>query len=157
MKGHIRERSPGHWAIVIDIPDPQTGKRRTKWHSFKGTKREAQIECSRLVTAITGGTYQQPNKITLREFLPRWLDHMKSQVTPKSHERYTGIVNQNIIPALGAVQTRQPEGGPNFRGLQQRPRQRAQGRQPAVSPLVRSDTCTAFLSRRSDRPSAGNC
>ena len=103
MKGHIRERSPGHWAIVIDIPDPQTGKRRTKWHSFKGTKREAQIECSRLVTAITGGTYQQPNKITLREFLPRWLDHMKSQVTPKSHERYAGIVNQNIIPALGAV------------------------------------------------------
>jgi len=103
MKGHIRERSPGHFAIVIDIPDPQTGKRRTKWHSFRGTKREAQIECSRLVTAITGGTYQQRNKITLREFLPRWLDHMKSQVTPKSHERYTGIVNQNIIPALGAV------------------------------------------------------
>ena len=128
MKGHIRERSPGHWAIVIDIPDPQTGKRRTKWHSFKGTKREAQIECSRLVTAITGGTYQQPNKITLREFLPRWLDHMKSQVTPKSHERYTGIVNQNIIPALGARETRQPKGGPNFRGLQQRPCQRAQGR-----------------------------
>jgi integrase len=103
MKGHIRERSPGHWAIVIDIPDPQTGKRRTKWHSFKGTKREAQIECSRLVTAITGGTYQQPNKITLREFLPRWLDHMKAQVTPKSHERYAGIVNQNLIPVLGAV------------------------------------------------------
>src|SRR6476659_10482573 len=103
MKGHIRERSPGHWAIVIDIPDPQNGKRRTKGHSFKGTKREAQIECSRLVTAITGGTYQRPNKITLREFLPRWLDHMKSQVSPKSHERYTGIVNQNIIPALGAV------------------------------------------------------
>jgi hypothetical protein len=35
MKGHIRERSPGHWAIILDIPDPQTGKRRRKWHSFK--------------------------------------------------------------------------------------------------------------------------
>ena len=21
MKGHIRERSPGHWAIILDIPD----------------------------------------------------------------------------------------------------------------------------------------
>jgi len=28
---------------------------------------------------------------------------MKSQVTPKSHERYTGIINQNLIPALGGV------------------------------------------------------
>jgi hypothetical protein len=43
MKGHIRERSPGHWAIVLDMPrDPATGKRGQKWHSFKGTKREAQ-------------------------------------------------------------------------------------------------------------------
>jgi hypothetical protein len=31
MKGHIRERSPGRWAIVIDLPDPETGKRRRKW------------------------------------------------------------------------------------------------------------------------------
>jgi hypothetical protein len=28
MKGHIRERSPGRWAIVIDVRDPQTGKRK---------------------------------------------------------------------------------------------------------------------------------
>jgi hypothetical protein len=27
MKGHIRERSPGHYAIVLDVRDPQTGKR----------------------------------------------------------------------------------------------------------------------------------
>jgi hypothetical protein len=27
MKGHIRQRSPGHWAIVLDVRDPATGKR----------------------------------------------------------------------------------------------------------------------------------
>ena len=32
-----------------------------------------------------------------------WLAHIKTQVTPKTHERYDGLVNQNIIPALGAV------------------------------------------------------
>jgi integrase len=104
MKGHIRERSPGHWAIILDQRDPATGGRRRKWHSFKGTKREAQVECSRLITAITGGTYQEANKVTLAAFLARWLDHIKSQISPKSLERYTGLVNQNIIPALGAVQ-----------------------------------------------------
>jgi hypothetical protein len=28
MKGHIRECSPGHWAIVIDARDSQGGKRK---------------------------------------------------------------------------------------------------------------------------------
>ena len=103
MKGSIRERSPGHFAIILDQRDPATGKRKRKWHSFKGTKREAQVECSRLITAITGGTYQEPSKVTLGDFLTRWVDHIKSQVSPKSHERYAGIVNQNIKPLIGAI------------------------------------------------------
>ena len=36
MKGHIRERSPGHWAIILDLRDA-TGTRRRKWHSFRGS------------------------------------------------------------------------------------------------------------------------
>jgi hypothetical protein len=50
MKGHIRQRSPGRFAIVLETRDPATGKRRRKWHSFAGTKREAQIECARLIS-----------------------------------------------------------------------------------------------------------
>jgi integrase len=103
MKGHIRERSPGHWAIILDVPDPKTGKRRRKWHSFKGTKRQAQVESARLISVVQAGSYLEPSKTTMATYLARWLDHMRSQVSPKSHERYSGIVNQNIIPALGAV------------------------------------------------------
>lgn len=103
MNGHLKERSPGHWAIVLDVPDPVTGKRRRKWHSFKGTKRGAEIEKSRLITALKGGTYLEPNKTTLAVFLDRWLDHMKAQVSPKTHERYSQIVKNNVIPTLGAT------------------------------------------------------
>jgi integrase len=103
MKGHIRERSPGHWAIILDVPDPQTGKRRRKWHSFKGTKREAQIESARLICEVNGGTYLEPNKTTLAQYLERWLDHAKAQVSPRTHERYCEIVRKNIAPLLGAV------------------------------------------------------
>jgi integrase len=45
----------------------------------------------------------EPSKTTLAQFLERWLAHIKTQVTPKSHERYAGLVRQNIIPLLGAV------------------------------------------------------
>jgi hypothetical protein len=103
MKGHIRERSPGHWAIVLEIRDPETGNRKRKWHSFAGTKREAQIECSRLIVSLGCGTYLEPNKLTLAQFFERWLDHVQSQISPKSRERYSEVVRKNIIPAIGAV------------------------------------------------------
>jgi hypothetical protein len=30
MKGQIRERSPGHWAFILDQRDSATGKRKRK-------------------------------------------------------------------------------------------------------------------------------
>ena len=87
----------------LDQPDPVTGKRKHKWHSFEGAKRQAQIECARLISAINGGTYLEPNKITLAQFFERWLDHMKSQVSPKSHARYSELARKNIAPLLGPV------------------------------------------------------
>ncbi len=103
MKGHIRERSPGKWAIVVDVPDPTTGQRRRKWHSFTGTKRQAEEERARIVSSIKFGGYTEPTKTTLAEFLDRWLDHVKASVSPKTHERYSEIARKNIVPLLGSI------------------------------------------------------
>jgi integrase len=104
VRGHVRERSPGHWAIVIDIRDAETGKRRRKWHAFKGTKREAQTECARLIGEHKAGKVSlAPSKTTVAEFLGRWLEHMWAQLTPRSHERYTELVTKNIVPLIGSV------------------------------------------------------
>jgi integrase len=103
MKGHIRQRSAGHWAIVIELRDPATGKRRRKWHSFKGTKRKAQIECARLVSEMSGGTYLEPARTTLAQFLDQWLADIKGNVAPRTHERYSEIARKNLIPLLGAM------------------------------------------------------
>ena len=103
MKGSLRERSPGKWAIILDIRDPESGKRRRKWHSFSGTKRQAQNECARLITDMQGGSYLEPSKLTVGELLTRWLDHAKSQVSPRTFERYGELVRKNIIPAIGGL------------------------------------------------------
>ena len=100
MKGHIRERSPGHWAIVLDLRDPGTGKRKRKWHAFKGTKRQAQTECSRLITEMSSGTYRAA-KETVAQFLDRWLEHTESNVAPRTLERYQEIARKNLAPLLG--------------------------------------------------------
>src|SRR5262245_41215748 len=102
MKGSIIERSPGRWAIILDV-DSSTGKRRRKWHSFKGTKREAQVECARLISEIKNRNYVEPGKTTLAQYLDRWLDHIKTQVSPRSHERYGELIHHHIVPLLGKV------------------------------------------------------
>jgi len=101
MRGHIRERSPGHWAIVLDSRDPATGKRKRRWRSFQGTKRQAQLECARLIAEIRNGTAIEPNKLTLTVFFNEWLDHVKPTVAPRTHERYAEIVRAYLIPAFG--------------------------------------------------------
>lgn len=103
MKGHIRERSPGKWAIVLDVVDPATDKKKRKWHSFRGTKREAQTECSRLITELKTGTYVEPTKQTVAAFLDEWLNFIKPTVSPKTHERYAEICQKGIAPLLAGV------------------------------------------------------
>jgi integrase len=102
MKGHIRERGKGNWYAVLDVRDPATGKRRRKWHSLQAKgKREAQIECADLISRLAHGTYLEPDKTTLAEFLDRWLEHTKANVAPRTHERYAEIAKKNIAPLLG--------------------------------------------------------
>lgn len=105
MKGHIRERSPGKWAIVLDVGeiDPKTGKKKRKWHSFTGTKRQAQAECARLITEITTGRYVEPTKQTVAEYLTEWLGFIKPSVSAKTHERYTEICDKSLGPLIGDV------------------------------------------------------
>jgi integrase len=110
MRGHIKERSPGHWAIVIDVND--NGRRKRKWHSFVGNKRGAQAECNRLLAATQSGAINAaPARLTLAAFMERWLLHMVTQTSPATHYRYSSVVRSNIVPLLGgtALSRLQPE------------------------------------------------
>jgi integrase len=88
MKGHIRERSPNHWAIVVDIKD-QAGGRKRRWHSFRGNKRQAQTECARLISEAQLGLTVDPSRITLAEFIDRFeADWIATHVSDLTAERY---------------------------------------------------------------------
>jgi integrase len=101
MKGHIRERSPGQWAIILDIN--KDGARKRKWHSFKGTKREAQAECARLITAMKEGAYVEASKLTVGQYLLERLVQWETgkKISQKTAERYRELINNQIIPHLG--------------------------------------------------------
>ncbi|MHC2241110.1 site-specific integrase [Bradyrhizobium elkanii] len=100
-----RPKGSNRWSIIIELPD-DTGKRNRRWHPFKGTKKDAQTECARLLTEIKEGRDLEPNKVTTGDFLDRWLIHIKTQVSPKTFERYGQITKNNLKPAIGGVKLR---------------------------------------------------
>ena len=101
MKGSIRERSPGRYAIILDIN--KDGQRKRKWHSFKGTKREAQAECARLITAMKEGAYVETSKLTVGQYLLERLSQWEGskKIGHKTAERYRELIANQIIPHLG--------------------------------------------------------
>ena len=103
MKGTIHQRAPGVFLIVIDHGRDARGKRIRKWSTFKGTKREAQAECARLVTELKTGNYVEPSKTTVAQYLELWLVDIKTRVSRKTHERYGEICRNNIVALLGQV------------------------------------------------------
>ncbi len=42
MKGHVRKRGKQSWAVVIELERAEGGKRRQKWHTVNGTKKQAE-------------------------------------------------------------------------------------------------------------------
>lgn len=103
MTGHIRRRGERSWELKYDAgTDPLTGRRKTRYASFKGTKREAEAELVRLIGAEQAGQAVDPSRVTVAEFLERWeRDWATANVSPKTLERYTGILHKQVIPNIG--------------------------------------------------------
>jgi integrase len=74
-QGHIRPQGEGSWEIKFDLGrDALTGRRITKYVTFRGTKRKAQEELTRLLGQRNEGSYVDPTRMTVAEYLRHWLE-----------------------------------------------------------------------------------
>ena len=104
--GHIRERPRGSGSrqIIYDLPRTADGKRVQKSKTIHGTKTQAKKELARIEQEIDLGTYCQPTKMNLADYLDKWLrDYAKLNVNPKTYEEYERIIKTNIVPSLGNI------------------------------------------------------
>ncbi len=103
MRGHLKQRSKGSWTIILDIGrDPTTGKRKQKWETIRGTKKEAEKRLAELQHQLDTGTYVQPTKLTVADFLRQWLEtYVSSNCRQSTNERYRGVIEDHLIPEYG--------------------------------------------------------
>ncbi len=102
MRGYTVKRGPRSFAAVVYLGrDPQTGKERRKWYSFK-TRREAEAALAHLVGRVISGETTPSTKIRLAEFLEVWLrDYVEAGVAPTTQASYRDTIRVHLAPTLG--------------------------------------------------------
>lgn len=104
MKGHIRKRAEGSWTIVIYLGrDPATGKKKYRWHTVNGTKREAEKVMARLLNELNTGQYVEPGKESVGAYLDRWLEGRQVDLAYKTVQGYRTNIERHIKPRIGQV------------------------------------------------------
>ena len=90
-EGSIYKRKDGLWTAQVTVD----GKHISKY--FK-TQQEARTWLLTTNTQIRDGLILSGANITYEQYLNEWLITIKSTIRPKTHEQYTQIVQQHILP-----------------------------------------------------------
>jgi integrase len=104
-QGHIRRRGERSWELKFDLGrDPGTKERRVRYHSFKGTRREAQAKLTELIAAAGQGSYIEPSRLTVAEFVRARVTQWEAAgaISARTAQRYRQLVENQIAPHLGA-------------------------------------------------------
>jgi integrase len=91
------------WTAVIDVPpDPVTGKRRQRRLSAP-TKKDLEDLVRKELHSIGTGSYIEPARVTVREYLADWVASIEASVRPTTFLRYRDICERQLAGALGGI------------------------------------------------------
>jgi len=91
------------WTTVLAMPrDPVNGQRKQQ-RITAHTRREVEQEVARIRNELRTGTYLEPTKLTVGEYLEQWLAGMEATVRPQTIQMYRRICRKRIGVALGSI------------------------------------------------------
>ncbi|MDD3927758.1 MAG: site-specific integrase [bacterium] len=105
----IINRGKNIWLVRIYMgKDSTTGKKIFNNKTIYGTKKDANTYITDVSHQVNTGTYIQPSKQTLTEYLNNWLDTAaKPRVSLKTFVGYDNMLRTHIMPVIGHYQLAQ--------------------------------------------------
>jgi integrase len=97
--GHIRARGPGAWELKYDLGrDPITGKRRIRYETVHGSKRDAQRRLRELLFAVDKDAHVDPSRLTVAELVAERikLSRDNGRISAKTAERRDWLLRGQI-------------------------------------------------------------
>lgn len=111
MRGSVVKKGDRYYVKIELDADPETGRRRQKWHSGYRTKREAERARVDLLSKVDRGEYVEPSQQTLAEFLEEWLRAIEPTLRPSTFDSYSRNVRNHISAHIGSVRLTKVDAG----------------------------------------------
>lgn len=104
MRGWVEKRG-NSYRINIELDRAPDGERKYIRKTLKNVKkRDADAELTKMLHELNTGVYVEPSKLTLSEYLDRWLpSHIKTKLSPSSADKYRREIENRIKPVMGHI------------------------------------------------------
>lgn len=106
-RGSIRpstKKSVDSWKITIELEkDIITGKRKQKYYTYHGSKKEAEKFLTQKLNELDKGMLYTNKKIRFEDFLDYWLNTVKINKKESTIEEYEHYINKHVKPKLGKI------------------------------------------------------
>src|SRR5690606_19726896 len=104
FRGNIESRGPNTYRIRIYLGKGADGKKKYHRETFHGTKTEAKKRLTEILRALDTGGYVEPTKMTVGEWMERWLkDYAKPNTKARTYEGYEMNIRTHVIPTIGHI------------------------------------------------------
>ena len=105
--GTIRKRADGRWEGKYTLGyDPKTGKLIRK-SVYGKTQKEVRLALSKIVSEMDSGTYAEPSKMKVSQWLDEWLASYTMNIKPATRSAYEEHIRVHIKPSLGDIPPKQ--------------------------------------------------
>lgn len=105
--GTIRKRADGRWEGKYSLGyDPKTGKLIRK-SVYGKTQKEVRLALSKIVSEMDSGTYAEPSKMKVSQWLDEWLASYTMNIKPATKSAYEEHIRVHIKPSLGNIPLKQ--------------------------------------------------
>jgi integrase len=109
MPGSMRERQPNVWELRVFLGRDANGKVRHGYQTFRGGKRAAERELSRLVTAAEDAPVPLPVveaprwnlRTTVNDAIQGWKDNGWEDLSPSTVRRYENMWMKHVHGSIG--------------------------------------------------------
>lgn len=105
MRGHIKQRG-NTWSVIIELPkDVVTNKRKQKWYTVKGNKKDAEKFLTEKLRELDTGILIDTKKMKFAEYLDYWIkEACENKLSITTLDGYKQNIEKHIKPYLGGLE-----------------------------------------------------
>jgi integrase len=103
-EGSISKRKDGRWcAVITNGNDPNTGKPKRVFFYGK-TRQEVAEKLNQALHSIGQGTFVEPSRLTVGEWINTWLfEYKKQSLRPTTFQSYEYLTRVHVKPTIGHI------------------------------------------------------